>query len=126
MLRMKWSWIVGGIGRISRLRMLGLLVLCIALTCLVARFKPELLPVSIYKLSLITTAGWLAFWFDVWAYPYGRPGNYTMPPISVSGPSPPDDSNRVPIPGLELVFAAAMIRRTLLIVGAMLAVAMGA
>lgn len=112
--------------KLIRVRLLSLLIAVLCLTLAVAVARPELLVVSIYKISLIATAAYLAYWADRWIFPYARPGDFMMPPVSVAGPMPPETSRRVPVPGCERVLAAAMLRRAVIVAGGALAAALGA
>jgi hypothetical protein len=90
----------------------------------VGLFQPQLLPVSLYKLSLITTAAWLAYWIDRALFPYARPDAFLDTDSSLGTPL----SHKVlPTEALPTVaFVAAQIRRAIIIAAAMIAVALGA
>lgn len=109
-----------------RHRMALWLFISLALVLLIGISAPQLLPVSIYKLSLITSAAWLGYWIDRSLFPYARPDTYLNIPWSVGAPMAPIATARAVQQGLELVFAAAMLRRALIISAAMVGVALGA
>jgi hypothetical protein len=96
----------------------------LAMLAAVAIIAPHLLPVSLYKLSLITIAAWLAYWLDRALFPYARPDKFMQPVYSLGAPNLLFEQ-----PG-ELAkaigYAAAMLRRALIIAAAMLACALGA
>lgn len=82
---------------------------------------PQQLAVSLYKLSLITTAGVVGYWLDRALFPYSRPDGYFS-----RGQS---DGVRVdfPIPtSYHMLFAAAILRRAVIVGCAMLAMSLGA
>lgn len=84
------------------------LLVTFALIALVAVLSPQQLPVSLYKLSLITTAAVAGYWIDRSLFPYARPDNQSL--IDARA---------------ELVIAAAMLRRAIIVGAAMLAVSLG-
>jgi hypothetical protein len=57
-------------------RMLSWMLISISLTAAIYYTAPHLLPVSLYKLSLITTAAWLGYWVDRSLFPYARPDEF--------------------------------------------------
>ncbi|ECG5643219.1 hypothetical protein E1K64_15865 [Salmonella enterica subsp. enterica serovar Poona] len=113
--------------RLSRLvattprpRLWGWLVAAIVLFLVIAAVSPQQLPVVIYKLSLISLAAVLGYWLDRSLFPKARPGQYLHhDPVLM-------DAGRYPVEvGCHLVFAAALIRRALIVAAVCLAVAMG-
>lgn len=109
--------------QLFRARMAGWLFISLALTVFIAVTAPQQLPVSIYKLSLITSAAWVAYWIDRSLFPYARPDAFMDWPFSVGGPYCPQK-------GLSkeqvLAFCLAQLRRAIIIAAAMIAVALGA
>ncbi len=87
-------------------RMSGWLLITLVLTTLIYVFSPQQLPVSLYKLSLITMAAVVGYWIDRSLFPYARP----------------DNSQLLTVP---IVCAAAMLRRAIIVGAAMLAVSLG-
>lgn len=84
--------------------------------------KPELLPVDLHKISLITIGGFLGYWIDRSAFPYARPGAFMATPFSAGGPYVPE---KAVCPTQQVVFAAAMLRRAIIIGAAILGVSLG-
>lgn len=81
-------------------------------------FAPQQIPVTLYKLSLITLAALVGFWIDRLIFPYARPDQVLQTiPHSVGAPI---------IGNRDTVYAACMIRRALIICFAMLAMGLGA
>lgn len=90
-----------------RWRMSGWLATSVALALLIALIAPQQLPVSIYKLSLVTAAAVAGYWIDRSLFPYARPD--------------PDAAAAEP-----LRYAASMMRRAIIVAAAMMAMGLGA
>ncbi|HAT1683673.1 TPA: hypothetical protein I8Y21_004428 [Klebsiella oxytoca] len=113
--------------RLSRLvhatprpRLWGWLAAAVVLFLVIAAVSPQQLPVVVYKLSLITLAAVLGYWLDRSLFPKARPGQFQkhVPPLM--------DVGRYPVEtGCHLVFAAALVRRAIIVAAVCLAVAMG-
>jgi len=88
-------------------RMLDWLLITFALIGVIAWLSPQQLPVSLYKLSLITMAAVVGYWIDRSLFPYARPDKF--PPIV-------DNANLI---------AVSMLRRAIIVGCAMLAVSLG-
>ena len=80
-------------------------------------FAPQQIPVTLYKLSLVTMAGLVGFWLDRLIFPYARPDQVMIRTFSVGGPF---------VGSREIVFIGCMIRRAIIVLGAMLAMGLGA
>ncbi len=104
-------------------RLFGWLFATFLLLLAVLALAPQQLPVSLYKLSLITMAGVAGYWLDRSLFPYARPDAYLITPWSPGAPYVADALVRQ---GYELVFAAAMLRRAVIVGCAMLAIGLGA
>lgn len=105
------------------------------LAALIYTLAPQQLPVSLYKLSLLTMAGVIGYWFDRSLFPYARPDAFivkvgpddTSCDVDLSGPN--CDCKIVPwevVDGDGFVFVGAMIRRAIIVGCAMLAIGLGA
>jgi len=68
-------------------------------------------------------AGVAGYWLDRELFPYARPDEFMSQAVSVGGPFVP---NRSVAPNQQIVFAAAMLRRAVIVGCAMLAIGMGA
>ncbi|HEU0283267.1 MAG TPA: putative holin [Gallionella sp.] len=88
-------------------RMTEWLLVSLLLLAAIYVVAPQQLGVSLYKLSLITTAAWVGYWIDRSLFPYARPDN---PQLLVA----------------PVMCAAAMLRRALIVSAAMLAASLGA
>lgn len=98
-------------------RQLLLIVFNLILLGLVLAFAPQQIPVTLYKLSLVTLAGLVGFWIDRLIFPYARPDQVMSQKISVGGPC---------VGKSDIVIATCMIRRAVIIGAAMLAMGLGA
>lgn len=87
-------------------RMSGWILITVVLIGLIALFAPQQLPVSLYKLSLITMAAVVGYWIDRSLFPYARPNDRSLDTF-------------------ELLRATAMLRRAIIVGAAMLAVSLG-
>ena len=92
-------------------RMADWLLAAIVLTVLVFLLAPHQLPVSLYKLSLIALAAVAGYWVDRSLFPYARPDTFIFKFESESA---------------VRLFAAAMLRRAIIVAAAMMAVGLGA
>lgn len=95
----------------------------VALLAAIGFTAPQQLPVALYKLSLITSAAWAGYWIDRSLFPYARPDAFLTQPYSLGGPCVP---GKVLERSNEIAFAAAQLRRALVIAAAMIGVALGA
>ena len=87
-------------------RMFDWLLITLVLVGLIALLSPQQLPVSLYKLSLITMAAVCGYWIDRSLFPYARPDDITLATSAI-------------------LQAAAMLRRAIIVGAAMLAVSLG-
>lgn len=87
-------------------RMSGWIVITILLTVAIYVLAPQQLAVSLYKLSLITTAAVVGYWIDRSLFPYARPDRLIANPTAT-------------------LIAAAMLRRAIIVGCAMLGVSLG-
>ncbi|WNZ51584.1 putative holin [Enterobacter hormaechei] len=87
-------------------RLSGWLVSSVLLFALIGWTSPAQIPVTIYKLSLVSLSAVLGYWLDRSLFPWARPDSFC--------------------PWEELLCcAAAMIRRAILVAATCLAVALG-
>lgn len=104
-------------------RMSGWLYVSALLALAIVAIAPHQLPVTLYKLSLITTGAWLGYWLDRALFPYARPGCLAVweqhrgehPPLVLSLTH-----------AQALAFAAAMLRRAGIIAAVIIGVGLGA
>ncbi|MCM2480180.1 putative holin [Serpentinimonas maccroryi] len=92
-------------------RLSGWLLITLALMAVILFIAPHQLPVSLYKLSLVSLAGVVGYWLDRSLFPYARPDSYLRPE---------PDAARLHLMGL------AMLRRALIVAAAMIAIGLGA
>ena len=100
-------------------RLSGWLIITIALLFLVWLLAPQQLPVSLYKLSLVSLAAVVGYWLDRSLFPYARP-DFFMLLVNVHKYR----SYESAIAAAAL--AASMIRRAIIVGCAMLAMGLGA
>lgn len=87
-------------------RMIDWLLVTLVLIALIAVLSPQQLPVSLYKLSLLTMAAVAGYWIDRSLFPYARPDDISLAPSAI-------------------LQASAMLRRAIIVGAAMLAVSLG-
>ena len=106
-------------------RLFGWFFVALLLLVVIALLSPQQLPVTLYKLSLITLAAVVGYWLDRSLFPYARPDGYLS--FRWHGRGKADDYNADhPIAdGYYLVFALAMLRRALIVAAVVLVVALG-
>lgn len=99
----------------SNIRMLDWLIVAIVLTVAIAMIAPHQLPVTAYKLSLVTLAAVVGYYIDRSLFPYARPDTFRhwRGQFLVDSPE-------------AVVFAIAQVRRALIIAACMIAVSLGA
>lgn len=88
-------------------RMIVSTVLSIALGIAISQLAPQQALVTLYKFSLVTGAGAAGYYLDREIFPYARPDCFL-------------------VGGRDIVFAAAMLRRAIIVGAMMLAVGLGA
>ncbi|MEI7408742.1 putative holin [Pectobacterium aroidearum] len=107
--------------RLTRLkRLIGWQLTAVLLLAVIALVSPQQLPVVIYKISLITLAAVLGYWLDRSLFPKAALGQYLVhgPELMARGEYPVKN-------GYQRIFAAALIRRAIIVAAVCLAVAMG-
>ncbi|RLM25339.1 hypothetical protein BIY29_07450 [Brenneria alni] len=101
-------------------RLLGWQITAVLLLVVIALVSPQQLPVVIYKISLITLAAVLGYWLDRSLFPKAGLAQYLVhePEWMEQGEYPVKS-------GYHRVFAAAQIRRAIIVAAVCLAVATG-
>jgi hypothetical protein len=107
---------------LKSLRMWDWLLISAVLLIIIYHIRPELLPVDVHKISLITMAAFVGYWIDRSAFPRSRPSAFMSKPYSLGGGYVPQEAV---CPTQQLVFAAAMIRRSIIIGCAILGASIG-
>lgn len=91
------------------------LMICLALAA------PEQMPVIAYKVALVTLGVVLAYWLDRALFPYARPHEYMPKPLGPGGCGPdPQEADRYTV-----AFAAACLRRALIVLACVLGLTLG-
>ncbi|MDU7879488.1 MAG: putative holin [Klebsiella michiganensis] len=130
--------------KVRHQRLRNWIILAVALLAAIAFISPEQLGVTLYKLSLVSIAAILGYHLDRALFPYAGPGSYLTenwktreakkrsagnnshsdaPP-----PLPHGCEGRVEFPvshGYELIFAAVLLRRALIVAAICIGVTMG-
>lgn len=115
-------------------RLFGWLIATVILLGLIALMAPQQLPVSLYKLSLVTMAGVTGYWLDRSLFPYARPDSFICQDddgFDFSDPASTEADCKI-LPwdsgdsALSLLFGLAMLRRAIIVGCAMLAMGLGA
>ena len=88
-------------------RMTNWLLITLVLSLVVLLLAPQQLPVTLYKLSLITVAAWVGYWIDRGLFPYARPDLFE-------------------VGGRDALFSSTMLRRAVIVAACIIGVAMGA
>lgn len=88
-------------------RMLDWLVIAMLLAGIIYLIAPQQLPVTLYKLSLISIAAAVGYRIDRSMFPYARPDIFE-------------------VGGRDTVFAAAQLRRAIVVAACIVGVALGA
>lgn len=126
-------------------------LIALALSALVFFLAPQQIPVSLYKLNLLSLAAVAGYWVDRTAYPYARPQPSAMrclwnwnsiritPEDQQRGYVVVDNGQKIPIsevmeaahsdgtadPAKLYFMLGCMLRRAIIIAAAMLAISMG-
>ena len=119
----------------TRWRMSDWLIVALVLALVVWLMAPQQLPVSIYKLSLVSMAAVAGYWIDRSLFPYARPdGQLARELLEKDLPTEAIDcgtddacalAEAVDCTSVHLLIGA-MLRRALIVSAAMLAVSLGA
>jgi hypothetical protein len=122
--------------RLSPPRLSGWLLITLVLLVCVWAIAPQQLPVSLYKLSLVTLAAVVGYWLDRSLFPYARPDFFlalddtVADGVEVIDPVGPDEFSLVQSctvdDSLARLMSAAMLRRAIIVGCAMLAMGLGA
>lgn len=89
-------------------RLTFMLIVAVCLTTVIAVVAPQQLPVTLYKLSLITIAGVAGYWLDRELFPYARPDRFQNDPL------------------WEFAFVLTQLRRALVVAACIVGVGLGA
>ena len=101
------------------------LVLSFVLVAALVVLSPSKLPIGLYKLTLISLAAVVAYWLDRALFPYARPDSYLKRDWRHGNDEPEDQADYEVVPGYELIFSYAMLRRALVVVAVVIGVALG-
>lgn len=111
-------------------RLYSLMLITVAALVLLYFIAPQQLPVALYKFTLVTLAALVGYWIDRLIFPYARPDGYLAFDWREVRPTLPKYGDDYQVDYLveeehRLVFAAAMLRRALIMIAIVLGVALG-
>ena len=101
------------------------LIIATLLIVVIGLVSPQQVPVVVYKLSLVSLAGVIAYWIDRSLFPYGRPDGYLVRDWRCGACI---GTHRVDHPiaeGYERPFMVATLRRAVIVAAVIVAVALG-
>ena len=116
--------------KVRHQRLRNWIILAVVLLVAIAIVSPMQLGVTLYKLSLVSIAAILGYHLDRALFPYASPGSYLLDDWKNTLGKPPVPSGRnepeFPVAtGYELVFAAVLLRRALIVSAICIGVTMG-
>lgn len=112
--------------KIQRQRLLGWLIAAVILLAVIALISPQQLSITVYKLSLVSLAAVLGYHLDRSLFPYASPDGYLRHDWKTTSAYQGQDQPEYPIvSGLELVFAAVLLRRAVIVLAVVLGVTLG-
>lgn len=103
-------------------------LVAVGLLALIALAAPQQLPVTIYKLSLVTLAAVAGYWVDREMFPYARPDNF-LPGEEIAD-SLDDLTQSITFKvgntfALDILASAAMLRRAVIVGAFVIGVTLG-
>ena len=101
-----------------------LIAACVLLAA-VAFLSPVQLPVLLYKGSLIALAAVLGYWLDRSLFPYARPDGYLVSEWRDELPAPDGVADYPVVTEYRWLFAAALLRRAVVVGAVVVGVALG-
>jgi len=107
-------------------RLFGLVVLNVILIGILIAIAPQQVPLTLYKLSLVTLAGLVGYWLDRALFPYARPDSFLERIAFKNTRNDQVFYSDVFKKGQELAFSCSLVRRAIIIGCAMLAMGLGA
>lgn len=104
-------------------------VLLFIAAALVQRYAPgNILAVSLYKMHMVSIAGWCGYWLFRFLEPYGRPHSYLLEAEDIQdhgGPAQRDDLIADCV-RLNELFEQATLRRTIIVAACVIGICLGA
>lgn len=109
-------------------RLLTLLIIVVSLLIGLFLIAPHQLPVALYKLCLVSLGALAGYWIDRVIFPYARPDSFLVNDwrrTTVAEFGSPGAVDYPVVGGYQKVYAAAMIRRALIVMAVAISVALG-
>lgn len=101
------------------------LIVSLLLLIVVATLSPAQIPIAVYKLSLISLAAFVGYWIDRALFPYSRPDGYLHRDWRYGTDEPEGDIDFPVIHSYHQIFAAALLRRAIVVAAVIIGVALG-
>jgi hypothetical protein len=99
--------------------------IALLLLATIALTSPAQIPVVIYKLALVALSASIGYWIDRALFPYSRPDGYLQRDWRYGTDEPEGDVDFPVVGPYHRVFAAAQIRRAIIVGTVVLGVALG-
>lgn len=109
-------------------RLLTLLIIVVTLLIGLFLVAPHQLPVALYKLCLVSLGALAGYWIDRVIFPYARPDSFLVDDWRRTKVAEFGSIGLVDYPVMDsyrVVYAAAMIRRALIVMAVAISVALG-
>lgn len=100
-------------------------LVALLLLLVVAALSPLQIPIAVYKLSLIALAACVGYWIDRALFPYSRPDGYLRRNWRYGTDEPDSDADYPVVDTYHPIFAAALIRRAIVVGAVIIGVALG-
>jgi hypothetical protein len=100
-------------------------IAALVLLALIALVSPVQLPVVLYKAALVALAAVMGYLLDRALFPYARPDGYLQRDWRFGSDEPQFAADYPVVKGYEHVYAAAMLRRAVLVGVVVLGIALG-
>jgi len=101
----------------------------VVLIGIIALLSPQQLPVTLYKLSLVSLAAVIGYHLDRALFPYASPGSYLVENWKTMTFYPVIRERSEPeypvVSGYELIFATVLLRRAVIVTAVILGVTLG-
>ncbi|QBH95756.1 hypothetical protein EKN56_06415 [Limnobaculum zhutongyuii] len=111
-------------------RLLTWALATVILLGVIAVLSPQQLPVTLYKLSLVSLAAVIGYHLDRALFPYASPGSYLVDNWKAISAHPINGVDKLEpeypvISGYQRIFAAVLLRRAIVVMAVILGVTLG-
>lgn len=104
-------------------------VLLFIAAALVQHYAPgNILAVSLYKMHMVSVAGWCGYWLFRFLEPYGRPHQYLLEAEDIEDHGAPAQRDDLMADCIRLneLFEQATLRRTIIVAACIIGICLGA